>query len=330
MHITEGLLISFLFIAAQGCNNNLNIVAPFKNIPVVYGLMDQYDSIHYVRIQRIFGGGGDALASAQSYDSLYFPYKNITAVVDDYNNGVLQQTFVLDTTTLIPMEPGIFSYPKMMLYYFKAGLNTSDKYVLRIKNLKSNDSVSASTTLLSYVPISGLTAPFMPVSWNNLSPSTISWEAQPGSYIFQLSVLFTYTETNKANNDSTIHTISWDFFPLNTFGGAQLQYQYLTQDFMHFLADNIPVPPDTLITRRAHDTVSFVFTSGSLDLYSYWQAEQPTYTPDQEHPTYTNIKNAVGVFTSKHTQVMKKYIRPDVLDSIAHGAYTRQLGFEPY
>jgi hypothetical protein len=54
------------------CKNDVEINGEWKDISVVFGLLNQSDTAHYVRISKAFLGEGDALVFAQQFDSLYY------------------------------------------------------------------------------------------------------------------------------------------------------------------------------------------------------------------------------------------------------------------
>ncbi|MBE0652408.1 MAG: hypothetical protein IH594_01340, partial [Bacteroidales bacterium] len=56
------LLIAFLFL--EQCSTDFDLNAPYKDIMVVYGLLNQNDSTHYLKINRAFLGEDDALIMA--------------------------------------------------------------------------------------------------------------------------------------------------------------------------------------------------------------------------------------------------------------------------
>lgn len=47
------LLLPFgLFLSA--CANDFDVTAPWKEIPVVYGILSPQDSAHYIRVEKAF------------------------------------------------------------------------------------------------------------------------------------------------------------------------------------------------------------------------------------------------------------------------------------
>jgi len=60
-------LLPVLFI--NSCKTDFDIIAPYKETTVVYGLLDPDTSVQYIKINKAFLGEGDALVMAQQMDS---------------------------------------------------------------------------------------------------------------------------------------------------------------------------------------------------------------------------------------------------------------------
>ncbi|HPW66221.1 MAG TPA: hypothetical protein PLY32_03595 [Salinivirgaceae bacterium] len=54
------------------CETDVDISGPWENIPVVYSILDPSDTIHYVRINRVFSGNESAYVMATNPDSLMY------------------------------------------------------------------------------------------------------------------------------------------------------------------------------------------------------------------------------------------------------------------
>ncbi|MBK9627952.1 MAG: hypothetical protein IPO56_09700 [Flavobacteriales bacterium] len=48
-----------------GCSSELDINAPYKDITIVYGLLDSHDPIQFIKVNKAFLGEGDAYVFAQ-------------------------------------------------------------------------------------------------------------------------------------------------------------------------------------------------------------------------------------------------------------------------
>jgi hypothetical protein len=68
-YITALLTGMFFFTS---CNEEVNLIGGFEETAVIYGLLDQSDSLHYIKINRAFIGPGNSLDIAQIPDSNYF------------------------------------------------------------------------------------------------------------------------------------------------------------------------------------------------------------------------------------------------------------------
>ena len=116
-------------VALSSCNEKIDFQGAFKETVVVYGLLDQADSLHYVKVNRAFIGPGNALDIAQIPDSNYFDDVEVT--VSEYLDGNLSRTWVLrDTLVNTKDTNGVFYAPQEKVYYFKTlptGINESIK-----------------------------------------------------------------------------------------------------------------------------------------------------------------------------------------------------------
>lgn len=69
------IYLSLLIIGGfsmSSCEEDIILDGDFVETAVVYGLLDQADSIHLIKITRAFIGPGSALDNAKIPDSSYF------------------------------------------------------------------------------------------------------------------------------------------------------------------------------------------------------------------------------------------------------------------
>ena len=112
------IFISLGLVVLNSCNEKVKLVGNFQETAVVYGLLDQADSLHYIKINRAFIGPGNALEIAQIPDSSYF--NNVEAIISEYTNGTLTRSWLLIDTILDNKDPnGVFYAPEQKVYYFK-------------------------------------------------------------------------------------------------------------------------------------------------------------------------------------------------------------------
>jgi hypothetical protein len=76
---------------------------------------------------------------------------------------------------------------------------------------------------------------------------------------------------------------------------------------------------------------TLMFTLGSQETYVYNQVTQPSFGIVQERPTYTNITNGLGLFTSKWNYKKDKFqLRDRTIDSLSVGVASKNLKFKSY
>jgi hypothetical protein len=324
-------LTALAFLLGSGCNNNLNLLAPYKDITVVYGLLDQNDTTHYIRINKAFEGSGNAYTMAQQYDSINYPIGTLSVVLQDFDiYGDPPVSIPLKTTMGIPVSSGIFSSPNQVEYYTKAALNPNDTYKLVITNVNTGKVITGSTTLLSdLAPAVGVSNAF-PLSWVNEYPTKITWTTTPNGAIYQMTLRFFYTEKNGSN--SVQHNIDWVFPPENNpssinQAGQTLYYTYSGTGFLQFLKSSLQ-PVGAGVTRVA-DSIEMRFSTGSQDFQTYSNLTQPSLGVNQSKPSFTDLNNGIGIFSSRHTQVFNKVLSSTDMDSVTTDALTSNLGFLP-
>ena len=80
------LITGFVFLSS--CSNEIDINADFREIPIVHGLLNVEDSVHYLRIQRAFiDENTSALTLAQDANQIYYG-DQLEVYVDEYWNNI--------------------------------------------------------------------------------------------------------------------------------------------------------------------------------------------------------------------------------------------------
>ena len=91
------LLALFVF-GLSACEDDIKLDGDFVETAVVYGLLDQADSLHFIKITRAFIGPGSALDNALIPDSSYFD--QVEATVAEVVNGQITRTWELKDTVV--------------------------------------------------------------------------------------------------------------------------------------------------------------------------------------------------------------------------------------
>lgn len=320
----------FFLTALISCNKDLNVNADWQDITVVYGLLDQNDTTHYIKITKAFLGPGDAMQFAQIPDSSNYPDK-LEVRMEEWDGSTLKNEFLFDTITIHNKEAGdsIFYYPDQLMYLTHSMLNENYQYKLHIKYKQTGKEITSETSLIHHFSIEKPYS-FLPVNFLPGEKNELKWISAKGGRRYQITCRFHYIETLKSDtSQKAFKYIDWIIYNnIKSFtnqGGEFMDYYYSADGFYSNLGAKIPVDPNL---NRAARTVDFIFSVASDDLNTYMEVTEPSYGIIQERPAFTNIVNGIGIFTSR-TQVYLDSlgIRQETIDQLRVNEYTKYLGF---
>ena len=350
-------LTAILFFAFAACKNDFNIAANWKEIPIVYGLIDPNANVQYVKVYKAFlDQQKSALQMASNPDSIYYPngyLKDVKLMGYDVN-GILKQTFTLtlvdgDTVNL-PMEAGTFaSHPNLFYRLKSTGINKlNEVYKYKLEITKANGSILAAATTdvvgkssctqqngtsgLSFIQ-TGKYNPKLKLTYNSEGVNSAatdfvmrifySEENVTTSHIDTFSVDWFY-QTNVAVQDYN----NKNFAPVDFSIDAAGFYQYLA----YKLNNSTPLASNL---KRSFVGISLITYAVNQTLVKYEnvQKAQSGVTSGTVEPEYTNIINGLGLFASRSTTIHNygnSYytLNQQSLDSLKKGMYTSNLGFD--
>lgn len=280
------------------CNSDLDVNDDWKDITVVYGLLDQDDTVHYVKITKAFLGEGNALQYAQIPDSSYYR-DTLDVRLEEYLNNVLQPTsFIFETTITSEKDSGLFYYPDQLLYRTQGHLNEEATYKLVIRNRNSGKLVTATTPMVQSFSIDE-PQPFDQASYKPGSNSQVKWTSAVGGKRYQLLIRFHYLETLIA--DTSQHAdkyVDWTVFKdlksEDTQGGRAMSFTIPGEAF--YIVVGSQVPESDQYNRLPRD-VEYIFTVCGEDMNTYLEVTEPTTGLIQERPPFSNIDNGIGLFS---------------------------------
>lgn len=336
-------LLPFLFIILlfSSCEDDIDLTAPYKEITVVYGLLNRNDTTHYIRIQKAFLGDGNALVYSGVADSTYYP-PTLDAYILEYNSsGTKIDSLHLErTVNEFVKDSGLFASDNNVLYKGTKILSASSTYKLVI--IKPNgDTTTGTTSLCTNIAMRQpppMFANFESNSGPNEPEETYSWAADPNAYFYQLSMFFNYEEwvgddsLNPVPKKVVRHFAVFKPQPENACDPNMECFSVNRLQFYSILLWNIPedpagTPPSQIRHRRAL-SVDVKVGVGAEDLYYYIKFNAPSLSYIQKVSTYTNLENGLGIFSSRtsggYTNIA---LHQNTLDSIVYGTRTQHLNF---
>jgi hypothetical protein len=342
----------------SSCSTDLDVLAPYKDITSVYGILSQNDSIHFVRINKAFLGQADASTMAQVQDSSQYPVDALEVRIfeyDDKNNQ--KRVFLLKDTIVNNKESGYFYAPNQLVYFFttdaNSKLNQDNAYLLEIKNKLNGQTIYSSyddkqnkplpiQMVNSFNIINPMNNPAASISFyavTKQSDYNVKWTSAKDGLIYDLYMNMHYIAVNKNSNDSIKNVINWKFAKIqgtDLRGTRDLEYK-ITPDIFYDKVLNEFV--DKGFTKDNYfivlDTLNFRWDVAGEDLATYIQVADPGTSIIQERPVFSNVRvqnkdgkieKAIGIFSARYSQyVFERAINRDTSREIRRLALDKNI-----
>lgn len=340
------LLLPLIALASlfSSCSEDFKVDAPYKNITVVYGLLNADSTRNYIRIQKAFlDENKSAIDMAMVPDSSY--YTSLVVHMKELNSsGSILSDETLQRVDLaaegLPKDSGSFFNAPNYAYKSTHSLNVNSRYLLIVHNTVTGETDSAITVLVNTSPgefsVNGWNTPDYTISFSNQTPTAhpmfklVVRTPQNGAS-FEGIIRFHYVDKNILTGVQTDKSFDWRFAqgynPAGT-SGTRVDLMVEEGSFYPVIFEGMGLPPANV--QRYMDSVDLFVWSGSPELYTYQQisGSQGGITGDQVKPIYTNIKGqgALGLFASRG--VVSKYnvgIAGPTLDSLMNNYIVRSL-----
>ena len=319
LFLSLSLLASLAFFNA--CTTDVDLYADYKDISVIYGLLNATADTNFIRINRAFSGSNDTHIDANEValiaDSCNYPGK-LKAYIVEYKSGYGNQylptgdTLMLDTTTIQDKEEGIFYSPSQKVYYTNEkekfdNNNGHSKYRYKLFVFKGNDTISAETGLVGGDDFKIINGSLHFTSEPTDKSSKIKFTTAENAVFYDLKFVFNYHESHNGG-PMVDKQVSYTF-------GAKSIDELNTEDGSCFFSYNNNVLFNLLQAAIGGDTVfdanhpnversfdlkpiQIQLSAGADELYNYIQVNSQSGFL-QTVPDYTNVSGGFGVFSSR-------------------------------
>ena len=293
------LILPILF----SCETDFDVNANWKDVTIVYGLIDPNNDDQFIKINKAYLGQGDAIQMASISDSTNYDPSNLIVKIHRVREQVFNTYDTLSTVvltdTVLDKDDGLFSSDDNIIYTFKkpsSFYNTNSIYVLEILNLSSGQKVTSETEIINSFSFESLNPSFEWGLYNGeladslrFRTKNIEWQNSNNGVIYQLDILINYLENGDVNS------LSWSQ-PLVEYSSGNMSLKIKGDQFFQFLENNL----DNNTTKQFLN-LDLVMTIGAQDLKTYIDVNQPFSGIVQERPVFSNIDNGVGLFSSRYT-----------------------------
>ena len=342
LFLSLSLLAGLAFFNA--CTTDVELYSNYKDIPVIYGLLDASQDTNFIRINRAFSGSNDHPINAAEVsliaDSSNYPGK-LKAYMVEYTQGYgghyqpTGYTLELDTITIHDKEEGIFYSPNQKVYWTNQSLHVSTdvaKYKYKLFVHKGNDTITAETNLVGGEDFKIITSTLGFMAEENDFTSKVKFTLADNAVFYDIKMVFYYRESVNGG-PLTDKQVSYSF------GVKSIDDLFQENDRVYYVNYGMntlfnlledAIGGDTVINENHPNVYRYfdekpmkIFVSaGGDELYNYIQINSQTGYA-QTVPDYTNINGGYGVFSSRINKVKEVFI-----SSVTQtGLYGKPWGF---
>jgi hypothetical protein len=319
MKVTRYLLPAVCYLLSlffTSCEVEFSPNAKWKNVPVVYCVLDQDDDTTWARVQRCYLSEDNIYSYGQNSDSINYPQGSIEVYLLGYENGVLKDSIPFLYTER-DRQDGNFAHVAQPLYYSVTRPGGSRRfrdnyqYVLYVRSTADGSLLAYSNpvSLIRQTNATLITKPSVTVTTSNdtiggfgfydVDPTTnkrnichIKWNLLENARLYQPMVRFYYME-----NGVTRHIDLMG--PISKTSEARYSRELFLEEVRRQLQD------DTC-RKRYIPRVDLFLTCCSEELNVYMSTASQGGGLDQSHEVYNNINGGVGVVASRRTHLYKR------------------------
>lgn len=317
----NSFIIVILSLVMASCSADVDLYNDYKDVPVIFGLLDVTADTNFIKITKVFCGTNDhpinAYEVAQVYDSSNYPGKLDAFIVElKYGQGQEYQPtgrkIYLDTVTVHNKEEGIFYAPHQKLYYTTERFNENDaanKYRYRLYVITPEfDTVTSETVVVN----SGVEIRTVKMNFQSTPTdvhSTLLFSSAEGAMLYEIAMEFSYWE-ERPGQPMTRKTVSWAYGAKNLgeyekiIGAENIYRHYYSANSLFNLLEQ-SIGNDTVwdanhpnVVRYMGDFIVSIAAAGEdFSMYQqYLHSAQSSFGLSTE---FGNIDGGCGLFSSR-------------------------------
>ncbi len=299
------IILAILPLLFASCNTEVDNYAEYKDITIVYALLEPETDTTWFKITKAFLGPGNALVIAREPDSSNYPGKLDTRLTRRLNNTDV--FYELDTITIRNKRPGdsVFYFPNQLMYYTTAPMHPNARYTLEI--FRGDQVVKAQTPIVKNFV---MTFPNNFINFHTLDGGRINWLSAENGKRYEVELVFHYREL-RPNNPDTLHlSMNWRLgtrTSAGTTGGESMEVTFINQDFYNRIGAQLD---DVLNVKRWAGLVDINISVAADDFNTYIEVNAPSNSIVQEVPEFSNVENGIGILSSRYRKTFSIRLNP--------------------
>ncbi len=322
-----------LFFGMSSCETEFSLNGDYELTPVVFGLLDQQDSIHKIKITKAFLGDGDNLVYATVADSSYFTQVDARIIeINASGDETGREWSLRDSVIENKSEDGLFYGPDQKIYYFEEKeLDPAFTYQIVADIDEGAHSFSAETSLIDgfKVPNTILVSSFkIRFAKNTVDEDkdylTWSMEVSEGENAakYELAYTFHWTEYYLDGTSASFAEKKFEY------GESDLNKPARISGLDFFKWIQLTIPDDPKIDHRTADGFDLHISVAHDNLTQYMNVAEPVTGIAQVQAVYTNVEGGYGLFSSRYVYTLSDLpLDESSTKELARGTYTISKGF---
>ncbi len=341
MSIFRSVLVASMAVASilsTGCSTDIDVIAPKRDVTIIYGLLEADQTRQFIRINKAFVGEDSAAALARQNGINEYSDAELNAFVHEMEvDGITktEKTWPLTKTTIYNKEDGSFNSDSNVIYYFDATLDVTKLYQLEcVVNVEGEDErkVTALTDILGAPASSGIGIEAVRLDEPRLSGNAgstnggsdrnkqevlwvngvdyaksfeVEWSDVTGGHLYTSYCRLYYRDFNLTTGVATLDSVTLSIGSRNfedEAGAKKIFPGISTQDFYSTIARRVDDLDTTVVRnmqRIVSDTVQFFVEVANKELTTYIEVNQPISGVVQDRPEYTNVNGGIGIWASR-------------------------------
>lgn len=322
------LVFNFFVACFCSCSTDVELYAEYKDVPVVFCLLNPRVDTNYVKITRAFCGTNEDPINANDvaliYDSSNYPCKLDARIIElESRNGSSYaptgRVIVLDTMTIHNKEEGTFYAPDQLVYYTVEPFNAGTEgihYKYRLMVIKPDgDTLTALTGLVGNEEFEIITNGFSFEEQETDAMNRIMFRADGVAALYEVSLQFNYREQleghqmrcKNVNRSFGVRSIE-EFQKVE--GSENAYFLGFSANWLFNVLANA-IGGDTVVDAnhpnvvRYFDNLEVSINAAGEDLYYFYLVTQANQSNMAGFISdYSNITGGQGLFSSR-TQIKK-------------------------
>ena len=291
------------------CKHEVDLYAEYRELPIIYGLLDTSLDTNYIKITRSFYAHGDATQMALIPDSSNYPGR-LDVRLAEYCKGRFIREIILDTITIHDKQEGLFYAPAQKLYYTTEHLQPNYKdykysYILSVALPDSTLHCETDIVGSRDFKVKSLGVNFSHMYFGTHRPFYFH-PAVNASY-YEIEFKFSFKERRTPDSDSVLRSVSWRVAEHEDkwFAAHMLEdvysFTYRPETFWTVLREFLG--DDTLtdgVVRYLGDYPMEVSVAAcGKNLWEYMYFNNPVNGIAPGDPEFSLIQGGYGVFSSR-------------------------------